>query len=204
MKYTALLILTFGPIIFGCDNQVKSKSAVSAKVSPEMKKSPDVHNDKREITALIRQVLKWGDSKNAVDLLPALSKDSICIGFDFTKQRKNDEELRRIGFFAEEFINNFDKIIQTLDKKIKNNEFEKWNIGELPTFSFANDVSPWCSCQDNFAWDKVEVEPVKIINDKAELKWKWGSDAGPNDFSRVFRVVKVGDKWKISYLQGFD
>jgi hypothetical protein len=117
MKYTALLILTFGPIIFGCDNQVKSKSAVSAKVSPEMKKSPDVHNDKREITALIRQVLKWGDSKNAVDLLPALSKDSICIGFDFTKQRKNDEELRRIGFLPKSSLITLIKLYKHSTKK---------------------------------------------------------------------------------------
>jgi hypothetical protein len=204
MKYTALLILTFGVILFGCNNQVKSKSPVLAKVSPETKKLPEAHNDKEEITALIRQMLKWADSKNTIDLLPALSKDSICIGFDLSKLRQNDEELRKTSFFAEEFIRNYDQIIQTLDKKTKNREFEKWNVYDLPSFTFTNDITPWCSCQEYFAWDKVEVEPIKLDKDKGELKWRWGADFGRNDQGRSFRVVKVDNKWKISYLQGFD
>ncbi len=220
MRYIRILLLnlTFGLILFGCNSDMKSnasnkidsniKSNASAKPKSERIKSSN-YKDKDEIQALIRQMLIWADSKSAIDVLPVLSKDSICVGFDFNRQNLNLEKLRKTGFFADEFIDNYNSIAHTLDTKIKNKEFEKWNIYELPTFNFANDVSPWCSCQDNMPWDNIEVEPIKLSNDKGELKWNWGKldsrvDSSWKDFSYTFRVVKVDDKWKISYLQGFD
>ena len=219
MKYIALLSLIFALILFGCDSDTRSKSQkkvdstikpnTSVKTQPDTVKSPDNSKDKEDIQALIRQMLKWADTKDVVDLLPVLSKDSICVGFDFDKEKQTLEKLKSTGFFADEFIDNYDQIIRTLDKKIKNNEFGKWNVYELPTFNFDNDVDPWCSCQDNLSWDKVEVEIIKLDNNKGELKWNWGktdpgTDQSWKDFSYKFSVVKVDGKWKISYLQGFD
>jgi hypothetical protein len=157
----------------------------------------------------MRQMLKWADSKNSIDLLPITSKDSICIGFDFDQLNQNLEKLRKTGFFSVEFIDNYNQIIQTLDKKIKNKEFGKWDIRELPSFNFDNDVSPWCLCQDNLSWDNIDVEIIKLSNDRGELKWNWGKldstvDSSWKQFSYPFRVVKEDNKWKISYLQGFD
>jgi hypothetical protein len=219
MKYIVLLSLIFALILFGCNSDSRSKSQKKVdstikpitlvKTQPDTVKSPDNSKDKEEIQGLIRQMLKWADTKDVVDLLPVLSKDSICVGFDFDKEKQTLEKLKSTGFFANEFIDNYDQIIRTLDKKIKNNEFEKWNVYELPTFNFDNDVDPWCSCQDNLSWDKVEVEIVKLGDDKGELKWNWGKtdpgiDQSWKDFSYAFGVVKVDGKWKISYLQGFD
>ena len=87
--------------------------------------------------------------------------------------------MKNTGFFEDEFIANYKKIIQTLDKKIKNKEFEAWNIYQLPTFNFANDVNPWCLCQDvpydkPNPYDFVIVEIIHFDKDKAELNWKWG------------------------------
>ena len=58
-----------------------------------------------------------------IELVPVLNKNSICAGIDFDKQNQNLEKLKKTGFFADEFIDNYNHIIQTLDKKIKNNEF---------------------------------------------------------------------------------
>jgi len=218
MNCKILLNLSFGLILFGCTNSKSNNpnntnAAVKVKVVAKTDTAPvqliNINKDKEEIQTLIRQMLKWADTKGAIQLLPALIKDSICVGFDFDKEKRNLEILKNAGFFADEFIDNYDHIIHTLDKKIKNNALEKWNVYELPTFNFANDVDPWCSCQDNFSWDKVEVEIVKIDNDKGELKWNWGkldpgTDQSWKDSSTPFRVVKVAGKWKISYLQGFD
>ncbi|MBB3056806.1 hypothetical protein [Mucilaginibacter gotjawali] len=219
MNYKILLNLGVGLILFGCNSNIKSnnqkktdaavKAKVAARTGTEEVKFTDSNKNKEEIQALTRQMLKWAGTKGAIELLPALSKDSICVGFDFDKEKLNLEKLRKTEFFADEFIDNYDHIIHTLDKKIKNNEFGKWNVYELPTFNFANDASPWCSCQDNLSWDKVAVEIVKIDDDKGELKWNWGkldpgTDQSWKDFSYPFRVVKVDGKWKISYLQGFD
>jgi hypothetical protein len=218
MKHISCLSLIAGLALFGCNSDTKSTklaktdSVIKLKTiikpnSEETKLSHD-SKDKEEIQVLIRQVLKWADSKNEFDLVPALSEDSICVGIDFDKLNKNIEKLRKTGFFADEFIDNYNRILKTLDKKIKNKEFEKWNIYELPTFSFANDVSPWCSCQDNFSWDNVQVEIVNLNADKGELKWNWKLDSDTDqswkDFAYKFSVVNVNNKWQISYLQGFD
>ncbi len=219
MRYIGLLNVAFVLILFGCHSDIKSKvstktnSAIKSttliKTSSETIKPSNDYKDKEEIQALIRQMLKWGDSESAGDLLPILSKDSICVGFDFNKLNQDIEKLRNTGFFADEFLDNYNEIIKTLDKKIKNNEFGKWNVYELPPFNFYNDVNPWCLCQDNLSWDNVAVEIIKLSNDKGELKWNWGkldsnTDSSWKDFSYTFRVVKVDNKWKISYLQGFD
>lgn len=207
MKYIRFLSLILGFVVLGCNSDTKSKASV--KVDSDAVKLPDDQKDKKEIRLLIRQMLKWADSKNTIEVLPALVKDSVYIGFDLDKLHQNLETLNKTGFFADEFIESYDQIIRTLDKKIKSKEFEKWNVGDLPTFRFANDESPWCSCQDNMSWDNVDVEIVTLSNDKGELKWNWGKLAAGTDpswkeVSYKFRVVMVDGKWKISYLQGFD
>jgi hypothetical protein len=202
MKYIKLTVFVLGLLSFGC-YQTKSKSTSATE-------------DKEQIQNLIRQVLNWSDSKNSINLLPVLtnSKDSICIGFDFDKHKLNLDKLNETNLFAKEFIENYNQIIQTLDRKIKNNEFDKWNTHELPTFIFANDVNPWCLCQDvpydnPNPWDLVEVEIINLNSENGELNWKWGktelNDApGWKEFAYRFKVTKENGKWKIAYLQGFN
>ena len=211
MKYLGLLSLTFGLIILGCNYD--NKSNVSITSNTETIKSSNDSKDKEEIQNLIRQMLNWADSDNSIDLLPILSKDSICIGFDFEKHKLNLEKLRKTEFFAEEFIENYNQIILTLDKNIKNEEFDPWNIYEYPTFRFANGADIWCLCQDvpydkPNPWDFIEVE-IMDLNKRGELFWKWGKlelnrDPSWKEFKYRFEVVKMNDSWKISYLQGFD
>ncbi|MDN3582360.1 hypothetical protein [Mucilaginibacter flavus] len=202
MKYTALLSLTLGLVFLGYSGN--AKTFIKTHSQPV-----NTNQDKNEIRLLIRQVLKWTASKSVIDLHPVLSKNNICIGFDLKKHRQNLEKLRRSGFFADEFIDNYNKIIQTLDKKIKNHKFEKWDIRELPPFNFDNDASAWCLCQDNLSWDNVDIEVVKLSSNAGALKWNWGKlDSGTDPswktFSYHFRVVKVANRWRVSYLEGFD
>jgi len=159
----------------------------------------------------MRGVLEWADSKNSIDLLPVKtdSNDSIYVGFDLEKLKQNLDILKETNFFTTEFIDNYNQIILTIDKKLKDGEFEVWRVGDLPTFIFANDVNPWCLCQDNLPWENVEIEVIKLDNDDGELKWNWGKldlnyDPSWKEFEYSFRVSKEDNKWKISYLQGFD
>ena len=197
MKYIKLTVLVIGLLLFGC---YQSKSRTTSAT-----------DDKEQIQNLIRQVLNWSESKKSIDLLPALtdSKDSICIGFDFNKHKLNLDKLKETNLFAKEFIENYNQIIQTLDRKIRNNEFDKWNTYELPTFIFANDVNPWCLCQDvpydkPNPWDLVEVTVIKLDYEKGELTWTWGKSEWSKDFGYKFRVSRENGKWKIAYMQGFD
>jgi len=197
MKYLTLTIFILGLLLSGC--------------SHANNKTTSATDDKEEIQYLIRQVLKWSDSKKTINLLPVLTnnKDSIYIGFDLDKHKATLVNLRETNFFTTEFIENYNQIILTLDKKLRNKEFEYWLVGDLPTFIFANDVNPWCLCQDNLDWEFVEVEIIDLKSDNGELNWKWGNLSSNNDpswkeFSYKFKVVKDNNKWKIDYMEGFD
>jgi hypothetical protein len=208
MKYMKLTTLIFGLLLFGC-NQADTKTPLvrEGKISISA-------NDKEQIQNLIRQVLNWVDTTKTIDLLPIVadSKDSIYIGFDLEKHKQNLDNLRQTNFFATEFIENYNQIILTLDKGLRSGNYDRWLVGDLQTFIFANDIDPWTLCQD-MPYDKpnpFDFIEVNISNeDKGEAEWKWGrleqnTDPTWKDFSYLFRVIKENDKWKISYLQGFD
>lgn len=222
MKYLNLAAFALLFTLAGCSQnaqQTDSKSDTTLVVktdSAAIVKKPDTSADKAEIQGLIRKTLNWAEHKNEIDLLPALtdSKDSSCIGFDKIKLKANLEKLKATGYFSQTFIENYNQIILTLDKKIRGKEFEKWNTYELPTFAFGNDADPWCECQDvpfdkPDPWSLVDIEVISLEGDKGELNWKWGGfTAGANkswaDIKYRFKVEKENGQWKIAYLQGFD
>jgi len=175
-------------------------------MTEKSKNSIVTDTNKAEIEKLLVQVLKWSDTKESIRLLPILtdSKDSIIIGFDMDKLKTNLEKLRETGFFATEFIENYNQIVITLDRKLRNKEFvyENWFVGELPIFKFANGWDPWCCCQ-GFSESQLDgVEIIKLNEKSGELKWKWTEGSSWINFR--FNVAKEDNKWKISYMQGFD
>lgn len=213
MKYTRFVTIIFALCLFSCNHGNEQKrSFVKADTTYKASKSSGISKDKQEIQYLIRKVLIWTESDKSIDLLPVLtdSKDSIVVGFDLEKLKINLEKLKATNFFSSKFIVNYNQIILTLDKGLRNNKYDKWSTGELPTFSFANDVDPWCDCQDNLSWSLVEVEIISLNNSTGELYWKWGKaelDKSADDwknFTYKFNVEKEDGKWKISYMQGFD
>ncbi len=205
MKHIKLTTLIIGLLLFGCNQADNKKTLVTEE------KTTTSTDDKEQIQNLIRQVLNWADTKNSIDLLPVLtdSKDSVYIGFDLDKHKQNLDKLQQINFFATEFIENYNQIILTLDKGIRNGNYDQWLVGDLPTFIFANDHSPWCNCQDNDDWNKVQVRVIKLTDNQGELEWTWGNLSADThsswkEFAYKFRVVKENYKWKIVYLTGFD
>ena len=139
MKHIKLTTLIFGLLLFGC-NQADNKTT-----SVKEEKVSNSTDDKEQIQNLIRQVLNWADTKNSIDLLPVLadSKDSVYIGFDLDKHKQNLAKLQQTNFFATEFIENYNQIILTLEKGLKNGNYDQWLVGDLPTFNFVSDVDPW-------------------------------------------------------------
>jgi hypothetical protein len=208
MKHIKITTLIFGLLFLGCNQSDNKRASVTEE------KATNSENDKEQIQNLIRQLLNWADNKNSIDLLPVISdsKDSIYIGFDIDLHKQNLDKLQKTNLFAAEFIENYNQLILTLDKGIRNGNYEKWFVGDLPTFSFGNDVNPWTLSQDipydnPNPFDFVEVKLVNI--DKGEVIWSWGkpefiTEPSWKDFEYKFRVIKENDNWKISYLQGFD
>lgn len=167
-------------------------------------------SDKEEIQKLIRQTLSWANSNKSIELLPAMpdKNDSLYIGFDLDSLKLNLLKLKATNFFSQNFIENYQQIILTLDAKIKKKEFEDWEVGEMQTFSFSFDVNPWCQCQEipeNYPWSRVNINIIKLNKQNGELTWSWSNlDWPSDDFKYYFRVVKEDGKWKIDYLSGFD
>jgi len=206
MKHFKLTIIIFGLLLFGC-SQTDSKNTLATN-----EKSANTADDKEEIENLVRQVYKWHEAqKPSNNDMVTDGKDSIYIGFNLDQLKLDLNELKETNLFAGEFIDNYNKIYLTINKKLKNKEFE-WLVGDLPPFG--NGANPWCNCQDvpydkPNPWDLIEVEIITLQSDKGELNWKWGKPelneaTGWKEFTYRFRVTKVNGKWKIAYLQGFD
>lgn len=215
MKFLAAQVLTLLLLSTSC-SQVKenTQSVVTLnKDTSTIAVETAAANDRLAIQTLIRNLLNWSQLHN-VDLLPAVEKDSIYIGFDSTALKQTIEKLRATNFFSATFIQNYNEIIWTLDSDLRNKKIAQWNIHEPPPFAFANDIDPWCLCQDvpydkPNPWDLVEVEVLNLSDKKGSLYWKWGkpelnNDPGLKKFRYKFDVEKEQGTWKISYLQGFD
>lgn len=115
---------------------------------------------------------------------------------------KNLEKLEATGFFSDEFITNYDQIILTLDKKLRNKELDQWRVGDLPPFKFANDVDPWCMCQGYSSQQFDRIELIALDSMSGSFYWKWKKGNDWLDFE--FRVVREQGRWKIAYMQGFE
>lgn len=209
MNYFTLTVL-IGHLLFGWQQAAPKTTSVAAG------KTVKPADDKLQIQQLIRQVMNWGESAKSINLLPLLTanKSDYCIGMDLKKHKLNIEKLKATHFFAAEFIENYNQIILTLDKKIRNKEIAKWHTNELPPLNFASDVDPWSLCQDvpydkPNPYDFIKINVIALDNNKGKADWKWGKldsneDLGWKAFTYRFRVVKENGKWKVAYLQGFD
>lgn len=190
MRYFRILIP--GLILLSCNNQ-----------NPSAK-------DEAQIKNLIMRVLEWSDSKNSIDLLPVVtdSKDSIYVGFDMAAHRKNLEILKKTDLFTDGFIENYNQIILTLDKGLRDGKYETWLVGDLPTFIFANDYSPWWNGQESFPLAQGTIELISSDKNNGEYYIKYGNKQqgceGFENYKMRFKVSKEANKWKISYLEGFE
>lgn len=153
-------------------------------------------------------MLIWSDAGH-FDLHPYALRNDTVIGFNFDLLNRNLKTLRRTGFFTEEFIDNYVRILSEIDMRIRNKEIEPWLYNDgYPPFAFASDASPWCLCQDNLDWNDVVIMITSLDQERGDVHWTWGNRGqyhpSWSEFSYSFKVSRKDQKWKITYLQGFD
>lgn len=204
MNHNLLTFFLQVAFLFYSCNQVDKKSIVARKEIIS-----NLSSDKDQIKQLIRQVLTWADSKNSIEILPVLTdqKNEMHIGFNLKKHKQNLEKLEQTNWFTKEFIENYNHLILTLEDGLKNGIYDTWLVGELPSFAFANNVSPLCNCQDSQEWDNIEIQEINLTKQAGEFIWKWGNpnkNSNWNNFAYKFRVKKDNGTWKITYMSGFD
>ena len=194
MKHFKLTTLIFGLLLFGC-NQTNNKTT-----SLTEQTSSIVSVDKENLQKLVRRLYEWHETKSSHnDFDPiADNQDSTYIGLDLKKHEQRLTELKQTGFFANQFLDNYNKIAITINKGLKSKTIE-WQVGDLPPFG--NDANPWCNCQDNpdNYWQTMTINKIAIDNYTATFTWTWG-----DNFEYKVKAIKQNDNWKITYLQGFD
>ena len=233
MKKIKSVLLLAGLLLFGCnpidkkpalatekrDAGAKSdtNSATTKATSVTSEKAANPPDDKEQIQTLIRKVLKWGDSLQ-VGVLPGVvdTKKKAITSLDLNEHRLDLDKLHASGLFAAEFIENYNKVMLTIDKRLRNGT-QHWLDGDQPDFGFYRGVNAWCGCQDvpydkPNPYDLVEVSVLKKGKDTVEATWHWSKlpvASDPSwkdwtDFSYKFRAVKENGEWKIIYWEGFD
>jgi hypothetical protein len=199
-----LAVLAFLVFAIGCNTTEKKHSSENQSV--------DINQiDDSEIDSLLISVLKWSDSPESFNLLPLVSDsiDSLFVGFDLEEHQKNIQKLQKTGFFAQEFIDNYNQIILKLDTNFRNGDYGQCSVNEIPNFVFAVDHNPWCKCQDNLDWNTIKTKTISRTPETAEMEWYWAKLAPDvhqswKDFRYRFKIVKEDGHWKIAYLSGFD
>jgi hypothetical protein len=185
-----LLTITILGISYGCAQQKDKKNSEEATtlVSP----------DSIELLALTKNLLKWHEADLKEDFPPMSDNDSIYTGIDWPAHKARMEELSKINFFTQEFMDNYQKIALQLDKELKQNPV-KYYKGELPPYG--NDANEWCNCQDypSDIWKRLMIKNIKLEKDIASYYWTWG-----NDLNYFVKAKKENGHWKITYLERFD
>ena len=159
--------------------------------------------DKQQLETLMRKAYEWIETKaSQSDFDPIENeKGDKYIGLDIKAHNKKLAELKKSNFFAQEFIDNYNKIGLKIGNNLQTKKME-WLVGDLPPYG--NDANMWCNCQDNPEeyWKTLRLNNLKIDNNKASFNWMWTAWKEGSNYK--VRAVKENGIWKIAYLQGFD
>ena len=205
----AALALLVGINFFGC-NSKPQENTTNTTVTETCNSNLQISaNDKLEIEKLFRDMIEWEINDTIhIDLVPVIANEnkSKYIGVDLQKLEITAQKLKNTGFFSQTFIDNYKRLITELDRKMRNNEFEEWLVGELPPFRFANDVSPFFNSQETAPVDSI----CFLSENPKNVEVKWFSKFPDTNGNMQITVMgkchfeKEQGCWKISYLPGFN
>lgn len=167
--------------------------------------------DEKQLQELVTELYEWHETKSSNnDFNPAADTENRnYIGLDMKQNNLRLKEIRATNLFDEAFLENYQRIATSLDKQLKTKALE-WEVGYLPTFG--SGANPWCNCQDipdDSYWNYLKISIISIENNEAALSWTWGNNNSisiewSKNFNYRIKASKKNEKWKISYLQGFD
>jgi hypothetical protein len=189
-----VLILLLGFSLVSCTKSTTESSQQTNQITAQ---------DSTELTILVRQTYTWVETTDsAVAGFEPIQKkptDTLYSGIDMEAQKNSIEKLGKTGFFAKEFLENYQHIASKMDEKLKNGS-AVWEVGYLPPF-VSSGINEWCNCQDvpEKYWEKIVLS--KFEKQGEETSFVWTLD---NGFVYKVRAKKENEVWKISYLEGFD
>jgi Protein of unknown function (DUF3828) len=161
--------------------------------------------DSTQILQTIKAMYTWHETADTMqlgDLTLAYPNKGFCTGIDQEATNNRIAELKATGFFADEFFDNYNRILKKIDTQIKA-DTAKYKEGDGLESDYL-DASPWCNCQDNpdKYWETLKIKDLVINGNDATVKWFWIWEK--EEFSYVVKLKKVNNAWKISSLEGFE
>lgn len=160
-------------------------------------------NDKQQLESLLRKTYQWIETKSSKTDFDVVEnkKGDRYIDLNLKAHTKRLEELKKTNFFAQEFLDNYNKIGLKIGDNLKTKKME-YLVGDLPPYG--NDANMWCDCQDSPEdyWKTMKINVVEIKNNKATLNWTWTEWKDKSKYK--VRAIKENGNWKIAYLEGFD
>jgi hypothetical protein len=155
------------------------------------------NRDSTELRNLLISLYKWHTPGNDFDVI---TQDSFQIGLDTSKLNSTLKELKETDFFTDEFLNTYRKIGEKIDFKLRHDTIKYCD--EI-NFVF-QDADPYTFFQDDVSsWDSLKITDLSIANDTSSLQWILLNGPYATDKYKV-KFKRENNKWKISYLQGFD
>lgn len=197
MKYSKLFFLFLFCITLVSFKPMNIKQANTSKTSIYFA------TDKQQLESLIRKTYEWIETKKTqtdFDVV-ANKKGDKYIALNTKTHNKIIDELKKSNFFAQQFIDNYNKIALKIGENLKTNKME-YLVGDLPPYG--SDSNPWCNCQDypEKYWKTLQVNNLKVQNDKATFYWTWTEWKETPKYKVT--AVKENGIWKIAILDGFD
>ena len=166
MGYLKLVFLGFVLLI------VSGYQIVVIGVSAENTKT--LYDEQSRIQHLVEEFYEWYETRyEKNDFAPVAESGSLLYtGMDIKKHHDCLNTLRRTGFFANDFLDNYDRIVQAIDSGLKSKEL-KWSTGDLPTYG--NCANPWYNSQDtpDSYWEPITINDMCIDNEVATISWGW-------------------------------
>ncbi len=183
-------------------------SDISSSLRPSEKKFPATGKtkDSLELTALVRAVYTWHETKRTDDFPYKYRKqnDSIFTGIDWGEFNKNLKEFRKTQLFSEAFLLNHKDIAVSIDSSIKKTDITYRNIRDGITI-WESGADDWCLCQDypDDYWELITIDSLTVKNTTASFYWTWDKKSSPNQHKVRATAIKSADKWQLNSLEGF-
>lgn len=204
MKNLSILVLFLSiftiSLLTSCNKSSESQEATNTD-------SLSVANDSTQIVEVLKEAYTWSntaDTTQLSDFMLAYPNGGFCTGIDQEANNKRIAQLKETGFFADDFFDNYKRILTKIDTEIKA-DTAKYKEGDGLELNYL-DASPWCNCQDypDKYWENLKLKDLIINGNEASVKWYWVWGDNKEEYSYNVKLKKVNNSWKISHLEGFD
>lgn len=205
-KLVLFLILPVGLLLFTNCKQKKSTSDQDDQL--KMLRDSIANNIKKDTTdifVLLTDVYKWRESKyedtTFCSDFDVIVEDTLQTAIDYNSLQNTLSVLKKTGYFSNAFLKNYKDLADSIHFKLTHASPKLFN--EINFVFQETDV--WTFFQEDVEdyWNNFVISDLEISAERASLKWTIRGE-GWETSPYTVQFEKEDEKWKVSYLSGFD